>query len=382
MRRIVVAAVVWGVMLIVVGSAVAAPASVTIDARKVDLAESEPDWTASVGLTNLTDSELSVDVPPVGKSKCDPSIDKEGKLANAEHGTFKVTIPAICEVGDGGTTFEVEVTGPGLATPVAFDVTATPKPAAEPEWEALRVFPIALGILALAAVLYLLIWVKRNVKTPLEYLGATWSFKDSWVSNVTIAAGLLTGIFGSTEVVKAVLGEDPDRAIALATVGAAIAAAMIGAGPLVLEATKVESKGKDYFSLGGLVTATVIGVAAAFGELWVVCRAGSALDLGGLEDWLWLFVVIGGLLLLLYAVTNLPRTIRVGITEPPPAEDSDAIKGAKMIVEQMKKGSRVQVADTALDESLREFTEAAAEASAEESAEVPPPPPPPPAAMP
>ena len=137
--------------------------------------------------------------------------------------------------------------------------------------------------LALGAALILWKKVKRSIDTPLEYLGGTWSFKDSWVSNVTVAAGLLTGLFGSTEVVNAILGDETDSAVALATVGAAIAVALIASAPLILEATKVKvaakveaeavpkgkvGPGKDYFSLGGLVAATVVALAAAFGELW------------------------------------------------------------------------------------------------------------------
>ena len=234
----------------------------------------------------------------------------------------------------------------------------------EPSWAALWVFLGAFLVLAGGAVFSCRLWRKESRRTPLKYLGATWSFKESWVSSVTVAGGLLTGIFGSSEVIKAVLGENVDGAVALATVGAAVALALLASGPLILEATKVRVAdpakandiGAEHPTLGGLSLASAVTLAAAFGELWVVAASASRLDLGGSESWMpWLLAALGTLLLAVYGVRNFKRTIEVGMTDPGPAPDSDTIKGARMIVDQMKGSDRVEVSPAALDEALDRF---------------------------
>jgi hypothetical protein len=69
-------------------------------------------------------------------------------------------------------------------------------------------------------------------------------------------------------------------AIARATVGAAIAAAIVGLGAVVLQVTKRARS----FTVYGLVLAGAITVGGAFGELDIVWKTGDKLDLDGLED--------------------------------------------------------------------------------------------------
>lgn len=83
----------------------------------------------------------------------------------------------------------------------------------------------------------------------------------------------------------AVLGEDADDAIALATVGAATVVAFISAGPIIVLATK--RKEGDHFTVGGVVAASAVTLARALGELVVLEETGRQLDLGGAEDWSW-----------------------------------------------------------------------------------------------
>jgi uncharacterized membrane protein len=352
-------------VLVTSAAALAAPAQVTIDKRATELKRSGDDWTASVGLTNLTDEEIALEVPPLaGVADCDPTLDQEGKLPDSEHRTFVVTVPATCDVDEEkGIGFTVEGTGSGSEAPIGFDVTAGPEPDEDPEWSALRAFLYVLIGLTVIAIMVVAGKARKRLGDPLKYLGDSWTFKDSWVSNVTVAGGLLTGIFGSSEIVKALLGEDAEGAVALATVGGAIAVAMIAAGPLILEVTKVRDAGsrEAYFSLGGLVAASVVTLAAAFGELWVVYRSGSHLDLDGFEDLLVIFAVLGGLLLAAYAVMTIPRTIRLGTTKPAETE-SEMMKAAKMIADHLNESDRVDVAPATVRNALNEVavSEAAA----------------------
>lgn len=144
------------------------------------------------------------------------------------------------------------------------------------EWSALVAFPIALVVLALVALAYFVRLSSRD--KPLEYLESAWSFKESWASNVTVATGLLAGIFGSSEVVTALVGENGKSSVALATVGAAAAAAFVAAGPLIVLSSKTND---DFLTVGGLLAASVATLAGGFGEIWVLFRAGERLDLGG-----------------------------------------------------------------------------------------------------
>jgi hypothetical protein len=186
----------------------------------------------------------------------------------------------------------------------------------------------------------------------LTYLEATWSFKDSWVSNVTIGAGLLTGIFGSSDVVKELLGEDAERSVALATVGAAVAAAFIAAGPLVLHALKTGDG--DHFTVFGLLAASAVTLAGAVGELWIMFRTGEKLEVDGLEDKIWVPLGLAAALLILYAFRTLRATLERGITEPDDPPDSDTIKAAKMIVRALlqREGVEAEAADVLAARSI------------------------------
>jgi hypothetical protein len=289
--------------------------------------------TAALGFTNLTDGDLTLAVaaPATAGANCKPRLDA-ANIPKAQHQAVTVTIPPQCKVDDKqGITFTM--TASGAATPVSFDVTAAPKPADKPNWDALWAFVIALAALVVAAGLAWLFGTRGELK----FLEATWSLKDSWASNVTIAAGLLTGIFGSSEVVKALLGDDVDRSIALATVGAAVAAAFIGAGPLLLLATKTR---EGSVRIGGLLFASALTLTGAYGELWTVYASGHQLDLGGWEDWLFLPAIAAGLLLMAYTITSLRETIHRGQTRPK-TKPSETIRAAQMIVRALAAGASV-----------------------------------------
>jgi hypothetical protein len=206
--------------------------------------------------------------------------------------------------------------------------TVTPSP----EWKALWAFPAALAVLlALAA------WYFRHrrekLNEPLTYLESTWSFSESWASNVTLAAGLLTAVFGSTEVVTALVGENGNASSALATVGAAVAASFIAAGSLIILASK--TKEGESISLGGLLAASAVTLAGGAGEIWVLFRAGERLDLNGLQDLAGVAAGVAILLLAWYAVRSIPAVIANGKRAPAPAP-SDVLTAATMVVDALK----------------------------------------------
>lgn len=314
----------------------AAATPITIDTRSPALEEGDGGtWKVALGFTNLTEKAITLAAKPRDASDigCRLILDHE-RLAPAEHSAVKVTVPAGCKVAKDGIDFTVSATAAAAGSPSTFEVTAAPKPDTnKPEWGALWAFPLILSGLLVVALLLFGLWAPEE---PLEYLGATWSFKDSWVSNVTVLGGLLAGIFGSSDVVTA-LGDDAKSSVALATVGAAFAAALIGAGPIVLLATK--SKEGDFVTSGGLLFAAAVTLSGAAGELWVVYRSGAHLDLGGWQHQIVYFAVAGFLLLAIYAVRTVRATVKQGTTPPPTPPTpppSDTIAAAELIVAALK----------------------------------------------
>jgi hypothetical protein len=214
------------------------------------------------------------------------------------------------------------------------------------EWSALAAFPVALTVLLVVVLVYFLQQPKRN--KPLQYLESAWSFKESWASNVTVAVGLVAGIFGSSEVVTTLVGENGKSSVALATVAAAVAAAFVAAGPLILLSSKTKD---DFLTVGGLLAASAVTLAGGFGEIWVLFRAGERLDLGGWQDAAVVMAGLATLLLAWYAIRSIPAVIRTGQEEPPTPPPSDTLMAAKMIVEAIKAAQGVDTAhvDTALE---------------------------------
>ncbi|MDX6671364.1 MAG: hypothetical protein QOI91_1727 [Solirubrobacteraceae bacterium] len=337
----VAATVVTAGLLIAFGPAgtMAATSPVTLDTRDVIAQKAGGGWTASVGVTNLTDRDLVLAARPARtKAGCDPSPDNRGKLPRARHVTFKVTIPAACQVA--GRPFAFDLTATVGRRKTALHVVATlkkPDPA-KPDWDALWSFLVALAVALVLVVAVLVHWTpegdaKRWPNQPLLYLDDTWSFKDSWVSNITVAGGLLAGIFGSSDVLKAILGDKAEGSLALATVGGAVAAAFIAAAGILVLTFK--TKADDRFTVGGVLAAVAVALAGAAGQLWVVFEAAREFDLGGLQKNLLPVVILALALLALYGFRSLGTLLHQGTTKPPPV-DSDTIVAASMIAKALK----------------------------------------------
>jgi hypothetical protein len=250
-----------------------------------------------------------------------------------------------------------------VAVPVALIALAAPATAfassnggssLSPEWSALAAFPIALGALTLAAlILFRQHPAMHHLKQPLEHLEVTWSFKESWVSNVTVVGGLLTGLFGSSDVLTALLGSEAKSSVALATVASATAVVFTTAGPVIVASTR--SRVGNFVTVGGLLAAAVVTLAGAVGELWALYRSGQALDLGGWQEGIVVGAALAFLLLGLYAVRSLLATITQGITPPEAQPPSDTILAARLIVEALK--AQENVNDAQVDQYVASFTD-------------------------
>lgn len=159
-------------------------------------------------------------------------------------------------------------------------------------------------------------------------LDRKWSLGESWLNTVTVGAGLLTGIFGSTGVVKSIIGEDADAKIALAVVGAAIAVALIAAAPLVLGVFR--SRDGDVTAYG-LLLAAALTLTGAVGQLWTVGETADSLGIEFLYGRLLAYAAIA--LVAVYSLVTLRGILAAGRTAPAPPGPSDFAKAAAVIAE-------------------------------------------------
>jgi hypothetical protein len=345
-----------------------APSPVTIDDPEPALTKGDGgNLTAALGFTNVTNGDVTLKLEPANASDsdCRPTADPSS-LLKAQHTDVEVTIPNKCLVPETGFAFDVAATPTGEPA-VSFRVTSKPKPEEDPPWGWLWIFPALLLVMAFVVWQRVKRWdppgrATRNVTQPLKYMPATWSFKDSWVTNVTVAAGVLTGIFGTAETVKAFLGEEAEKSLALATVAAAVAVAFTAAAPIIVLATKVDKASDDktkVVSLGGLLLAAIVTLAGALGQVVLVTRSAWDLDLDGFEKSSVAFAVAAAVLLLVYGLRGLLEALETGLTAPKKKKglkQATRKRGARRLATKVKADETIDSAkvDTLLVEAMRE----------------------------
>jgi hypothetical protein len=156
--------------------------------------------------------------------------------------------------------------------------------------------------------------------TPLKGLDKSWSFKDSWLSSVTAGAGLALGVLGSSDFLKAALGDKAEATVGAATVAGLVGAALTGAaGVLVLA---IKRPGTPGITIAGLLSGSAVAFAAAGGQVWTVAVLLSDVDLGFGDAIVWVAAVAATAMLIAYACTSLLDLLLEG-TKPdeaaPPA---------------------------------------------------------------
>lgn len=191
-----------------------------------------------------------------------------------------------------------------------------------PDWALFWSFPVAF-VIALV-VLFAAAWLTyRNHKAGDKgtwtnttasrwwfreelHVGAKWTLKDSWASNVTVLAAAFAGFFGSSNVVKSLVGTSGSPILGLTTVSAAVAVAAVGAAPLLLQIFKVNGD----VTPAGLLIGAAVTMGATGGELAVICLGVRQLPLGGVQHVLaWAGLIGGGLVLAVYTFTNMTETL-------------------------------------------------------------------------
>jgi hypothetical protein len=180
-----------------------------------------------------------------------------------------------------------------------------------PVWSALLAFPFAL-LAALAVVLCVyLFWRapraaandRRSLGVALTGLDKSWTFKDSWVTNLTAASGVIVTVVGSSEFLTAVVGSDAQGAIGVVTVAALISVAITGAAGIAVLALKGPLQNET--TILGLLTGTFLSLGAAAGQVWAVVWALDDVSLGAGHWLMWVGAGLATSLLLAYGITSI-----------------------------------------------------------------------------
>ena len=205
-----------GMALNVPANAAADTATLVRDGGEVALTETDTGgWTADVAVINLTEAGVPVTARPQSGS-CTLSVG-DGTATTvpaASRAELTVAIPRECGAGE---TFAFSLAPEAGGSPY-FSVTAAATLEEQANWMPLMSF---LGAFVLAALFvpFVYRYAKRghsqvSVGKELSGLESSWTFTDSWISNITAGSGLVVAILGSSELLDLGArreGEDRNR---------------------------------------------------------------------------------------------------------------------------------------------------------------------------
>jgi hypothetical protein len=350
------------------------PAQFVITSTNVSFdSSSATSATFTVSVINLTEQDAPLKARPTNSSSdthnpqaCSAAVNPNVLPATTQQ-SVTVTLHGCALPDKGGYLVTLTAAGHDLPAVSVTPATST----TTPNWKLFWAFPIAMliAVLTLTAAGNIGWWKHWRQNQP-EWtawkwwwqcplnLAASWSLSDSWASNVTVIGAAFAGVFGSTDVLTAVLGNDTDPVFALSIVSSAVATGLVGAAPLVLAVLRF----RGGVTPAALLTGAALSVGAAGGELAVITLGASHLNLGGLQDWLWLGLVGGGLILLLYtfrtmigSLTPKPHTPRNNGARPtrqPSNISDDAFQKMHEIAEALPEIYPPQAIADAYDEYL------------------------------
>jgi uncharacterized membrane protein len=341
-----------GLLATVVSAAAAVPAAVTLDSTAPTLtAASDGGFTAAVGVTNLTDAAIRVSAAPT-EADCRLTVGGgiDQSLPPSVQTSVTIGIPQACGVVN-SFSFTIRASAANTTLQV-LDLQATT--GSPPVWSALLSFPVAV---VAALVLTLLIWLlspsRQSFGASLNGLDSSWSFNDSWATNVTAASGLVVLVVGSSDFLNAVVGPAAQGAIGVATVSGLIALALTGAAGVAVLALKWPSASET--TIAGLLAGTFIALGAAGGQIWAVTLALRAVDLGEGNLLKYIGAGLATALLILYAITSVLGLLKQGTTtnvpDPVARPFSDAVVAAAVLAASQD-GSPTHEAVTAVLDAL------------------------------
>jgi hypothetical protein len=285
-------------------------------------------------------------------------------LPAATQQTVTVTLRGCDVLGKSGYAVTLTVGQQRLPALIVTPVTA----GATPDWELFRAFPIAWAIAVVTLVAaggwgYWQYYRKeaRRAHRPWNWftwwwrctlnLSARWSLSDSWASNVTVIGAALAGVFGSSDVLTAVLGSATDPVFALTLLSSAVATGLVGAAPLVLAVFR-RGGGVTPFAL---LAGASLTVGAAGGELAVITLGASHLSLGSsIKPWMYTALIGGAVILVSYTFVTMLGSL------PPKSSPKRKLPDTKLKTSDPGKYQKIKnLADVLPEEYLPETIAAA-----------------------
>ncbi len=187
-------------------------------------------------------------------------------------------------------------------------------------------------------------WNPIKLTTELTALGTNWSFKDNWVSNVTVGATALVTLLASSNTFGTVFGAAGTNALTAMAVAAGLSAVCVGVGPLI-----VKTVGSDlaYTTACGMLLAAFVTLVGTLGQIsaitWEVWDTTSnhTLQLGVVA-----IAIAVGAIVLTYAEQTLWYYIKTGALYVP-AATSETMKAAALIAAAIAGGPSPHVATPA-----------------------------------
>ncbi len=195
------------------------------------------------------------------------------------------------------------------------------------------------GCLIGSFIVVLAAWYRSDaVRGELLGLDPSWSFSESWASNVTVASAALLAVLGSSDVVASVLGDEAD-VLGVVVVASAVAAGLVAIAPLIVKAS-VSTNG--HVTAAGLFVAAIVTLTAASFEGLVLALNANEIMEG--DAWLWVGMVVLALLAV-YGYRSLKTTF--ALTEAAPESESDTLKGARLIAAAIAGGPSMNITNFA-----------------------------------
>lgn len=386
-------------LLLLTGTAMAQPVDVIVDSTAVELkAADNGTHKTEIVLLNTGQSSVVVTAEIAGDPGC--HVDPVPRaVPSGRRESITLTLSDACEVAKG---VDIRLTFGNGVTPQTVNVTASAPKDDDPDWWIL----VVAAAIAIAIVVGIALWVlfrirqmgealkdpkavaKRvaslqetshrrqearaargltsagdtplaepepptiDMKTPLTGLGTDWSFSDSWVANATLGATALIALIAAADVLKAVLGAEPEAALALITVASAVAAFLVGLGPLILKAVGKET---GIPTVGGAVLAGIVVLAGSLLQVAAVTIQAMVLSS---HLWLQGILLLVGLFtaafVTLYGARSLPGLIATGITVAP-AETPPEIRAAWIVAKAIRPEiTEVELSPLDIDEIVAE----------------------------
>lgn len=373
MRRSAVVAAALAVVviqLVPVGPAAADDEPVVVsDPSKLELSVDKSDGSTKVTVINPSARPLTLDTVPIaaGDSECEAT---PGTTTVAAHTQKAITVAftgcSSSMVSSGRFTIAKQGAGAGgyLFTPVAAHQESEP----DVPWKHMVWFLYsgAGGFLVLVAAYLAWALTTREPRAdgakagdqteptqqtgpakstkrpwpkptyPLAGLESSWTFKESWASNATVIAAAFTGVLGATDVADTILGEESAKSVlAISAVATAVALGLAGTAPMLLQMCRTWTRKSEVTPLG-IGLAGVLTIAATGGELGVLVSSageteaakGWAIDLWGPLPEVPILkatLVLGLVLLAVYAFTATQQNFRAGVPEPEKAGEPSTL---------------------------------------------------------